>query len=240
MLSKLAKKIIYTLLLIFNNHIPNAKAQLNKTVPSLGNWTMFFGQLKLNEKLGIHLEGQFRDYKLLNQPEQILLRTGIVYHFNSNSNLTLGYASITNFAFNDERFENPTVNENRMWQQLIMRNNLGRFYFEHRYRIEQRWLKSNSDILYRDRIRYLLRVNIPINKKVIESETLFLSFYNELFIHITSNPFDRNRLYGALGYQFSKGFNFQLGYMAQTVNVSTKHYFQTAINYTFDLKKKGN
>jgi hypothetical protein len=81
-------------------------------------------------------------------------------------------------------------------------------------------------------------MNIPLNKKTIESNTLFLSFYDELFIHITSNPFDRNRLYGAFGFQFTNGFNLQLGYMAQTVNVSTKHYFQTAINYTFDLRKK--
>jgi hypothetical protein len=238
MLNKLAKKIIYTLLLILNNHIPNAKAQLNKTAPSIGNWTMFFGQVRFNDKLGIHLEAQFRDYKLLNQPEQILLRTGIVYHINSTSNLTLGYASITNFAFNDERFENPTVNENRIWQQLLMKNNIGRFFFEHRYRVEQRWLKSQNNNLYSDRIRYLLRMNIPLNKKIIEGNTLFLSFYDELFINITSNPFDRNRLYGALGFQFTNGLNLQLGYMAQTVNVSTKHYFQTAINYTFDLRKK--
>ncbi len=238
MLNKLAEKIIYTLLLILNNHIPNAKAQLNKTAPSIGNWTMFFGQVRFNDKLGIHLEAQFRDYKLLNQPEQILLRTGIVYHINSTSNLTLGYASITNFAFNDERFENPTVNENRIWQQLLMKNNIGRFFFEHRYRAEQRWLKSQNNNLYRDRIRYLIRMNIPLNKKTIESNTLFLSFYDELFINITSNPFDRNRLYGALGFQFTNGLNLQLGYMAQTVNVSTKHYFQTAINYTFDLRKK--
>jgi hypothetical protein len=238
MLNKLAKKIIYTLLLIFNNHIPNAKAQLNKTAPIIGNWTMFFGQVRFNDKLGIHLEAQFRDYKLLNQPEQILLRTGIVYQINSTSNLTLGYASITNFAFNDERFENPTVNENRIWQQLLMKNNIGRFFFEHRYRVEQRFLKTQNNNLYRDRIRYLIRMNIPLNKKIIEGNTLFLSFYDELFINITSNPFDRNRLYGALGFQFTNGLNLQLGYMAQTINVLTKHYFQTAINYTFDLRKK--
>jgi hypothetical protein len=215
-------------------------AQLNKTVPKIGNWTMFFGQVRLTDKIGIHAEAQFRDYKLFNQPEQILLRTGIVYHINTTSNLTLGYGSVTNFAFNDERFENPTVNENRIWQQLLMKNNIGRFYFEHRYRIEQRWLKSQNNTLYRDRMRYLLRMSIPLNKKTIENQTIFLSFYDELFINITSNPFDRNRLFGAVGYQFGNGLNLQLGYMAQTVNISTKHYFQTALNYTFDLRKKSN
>jgi hypothetical protein len=36
-----------------------------------------------------------------------------VYHLNTSSNITLGYASVTNFLYNDERFENSTVNENR-------------------------------------------------------------------------------------------------------------------------------
>ena len=238
--SKLAKKNIYILLLLFISGMPNARAQLNKKEPIIGNWTMFFGQVRLNEKYGIHVEAQFRDYKLLNQHEQILLRTGIVYHINTTSNLTIGYASVTNFAFNDERFENPTVNENRIWQQLLMKNSIGRFYFEHRYRVEQRWLKSQNNNSYRDRIRYLLRMNIPLNKKTIENQTIFLSFYDELFINITTNPFDRNRLFGAVGYQFANGLNIQLGYMAQTVNITTKHYFQTGVNYTFDLRKKGN
>lgn len=219
---------------------PNVMAQLNKSNPTIGNWTMFFGQVRLTDKFGIHAEAQFRDYKLFNQPEQILLRTGIVYHINTTSNLTIGYASITNFTFDDERFENPTVNENRIWQQLLMKNNIGKFFFEHRYRVEQRWLKSQNNNSYRDRIRYLLRMNIPLNKKTIENNTLYVSIYDELFINITSNPFDRNRLFGAVGYQFGNGLNLQLGYMAQTVNISTKHYFQTAVNYAFDLKNKGN
>jgi hypothetical protein len=215
-------------------------AQLNKNVPKIGNWSMFFGQIRLTEKFGIHAEAQFRDYKLLNQPEQILLRTGIVYYLNPLANITLGYASVSNFLYNDEPFESPTINENRIWQQLLMKNSIGKFFFEHRYRVEQRWLKSQNNNTYRDRIRYLLRMIIPLNKKTIENQTIFLSFYDELFINITSNPFDRNRLFGAVGYQFGNGLNLQLGYMAQTVNISTKHYFQTAVNYTFDLRKKGN
>jgi hypothetical protein len=213
-------------------------AQLNKTVPKIGNWTMLFGQVRLNEKIGIHVETQFRDYKLYHQPEQILFRTGAVYHINSSANITIGCALVNNFLYNDERFENPYMTENRLWQQLLMKNNLGRFLFEHRYRVEQRWLKSQNNHLYRDRIRYLLRLNIPLNKKTIENNTLYLSFYDELFVNITSSPFDRNRLFGALGFQFGNGLNLQLGYMAQTVGIYTKHYVQTAINYNFDLRKK--
>lgn len=239
MLNKLFNKLTFILCLIFAIYIPKSMAQLNKANPAIGNWTMFFGQARCNEKIGIHFEWQFRDYKILNQPEQILLRTGLVYHFNVNFNATLGYASITNFAYDTERFENPSMTENRLWQQFLLKNNIGRFFFEHRYRIEQRWLKpDNAAAFYRDRIRYLIRVNLPINRKTIESKTLFFSVYDEIFMNITSNPFDRNRLYGGIGFQLNKSLNFQLGYLAQTVNVITKSYLQLGCNYNLDFRKK--
>ncbi|HRG59786.1 MAG TPA: DUF2490 domain-containing protein [Bacteroidia bacterium] len=210
-------------------------AQLNKKEPIIGNWSMFTSQVRMKEKFGIHLEAQFRDYKLLNQPEQVILRTGIIYYINTSSNLTLGYASIHNFTFDDAIFEKPQVNENRMWEQLLLKQNIGKFYFEHRYRVEQRWIQTKTDKFYRDRLRYLLRLNIPLNKNTMESGTLFLSFYDELFVNITANPFDRNRLYGGFGYQFSKRLNAQIGYLAQTVGVITKSYFQMGVNCNFDL-----
>ena len=72
----------------------------------------------------------------------------------------------------------------------------------------------------------------------MEKKALFLSFYDEIFIHFSSTPFDRNRLYGAVGYQFLPNANIQAGYLAQTVNIKTKHYLQAGINYTLDLRMK--
>jgi len=232
------KKFIVLLIGMIACSTNHLRAQLNKNTPTFGHWTVLNAQVRVHNQLGFHFEGQFRDYKIWNQPEQLLFRTGLVYHFNSSSNFTLGYASISNYAYNDDRFEGPHIQENRLWQQLFMKNNLGLFFFEHRYRLEQRWIKSQQDMVYRNRLRYLFRVNIPLHKKVIESNTLFLSFYDELFINITANPFDRNRMYAGIAYQFTPRFNLQLGYLGQTVGVYTKFYFQTTINYSLDFRKK--
>ena len=62
--------------------------------------------------------------------------------------------------------------------------------------------------------------------------------FHELFVHFSSTPFDRNRLYGAIGYQFLPSLNIQLGYLAQTVKVTSKHYLQAAVFYNIDLRKK--
>ena len=46
-------------------------------------------------------------------------------------------------------------------------------------------------------------------------KTLYLSSYNELFLNHENNVFDRNRLYGGLGYKLSNLIRFELGYMNQ-------------------------
>ena len=198
---------------------------------------MFFGQIRLHEKWSIHTEVQFRSFEITPNAEQIMLRVGANYPINSNYSTSLGYAYIPNFAFDKEQLPGIQVSENRMWQQFLMKNKLGRVNFEHRYRIEQRWLQNNNNTRYMNRVRYLLRVTVPLNKKTIEKQTLFLTFYDELFIHLSKTTFDRNRLYGAIGYQFLPNLNVQLGYLAQTVNITTKNYFQAAVFYNVDLRK---
>lgn len=202
-----------------------------------GNWYMFFNQIRLSNRLSLHTEIQWRNYDLLSDTEQLLLRGGINAHLGANAFATAGYGRIDNYHENKTDFPGIQIEENRTWQQFLMRNSLGRIAFEHRYRLEQRWLRGKQDI-YLDRVRYLLRATVPISNKTLMEKTFFLSFYNEVFIHFAPGPFDRNRLYGALGYQFRPGLNIQLGYLAQTVQTTTRSYLQTAVFYNIDLRKK--
>lgn len=203
-----------------------------------GNWLMGFNQTRLHDKWSIHTEAQYRSFEITPNTEQMLLRGGINYHINNYAFTSIGYAYVTNYVFDKEQLSGVQVSENRIWQQFLIRNNLGRCLFEHRYRLEQRWIQSSNNNRYLNRIRYLLRVTVPLNKKEIEKNTLFLSFYDEVFIHLSPTPFDRNRLYGAIGYQFLPNANIQLGYLAQTVNITTKQYLQAAVFYNIDFRKK--
>lgn len=203
-----------------------------------GTWFMGFNQTRLNDKWSIHSEVQYRSFDIIPNTEQMLLRGGINYHLNNSAFTSMGYAYVTNYTFDKEQMPGVQVSENRIWQQFNTRNTIGRCLLEHRYRLEQRWIQSKSNTQYRDRIRYLLRVTIPLNKKEKEKNTLFLSFYDELFIHFTPVPFDRNRFYGAVGYQFKPNANLQLGYLAQTVNTTTRQFLQAAVFYNIDFRKK--
>jgi hypothetical protein len=60
-------------------------------------------------------------------------------------------------------------------------------------------------------------------------KALFVSVYNEVFLHLEDAPYDRNRLYAALGYQFNRSVNLQAGWMAQDVKGKTRGYLQLAL-----------
>ena len=66
----------------------------------------------------------------------------------------------------------------------------------------------------------MLSVKLPISKN--KDFPIFISLYDEIFLNLSNNPFDQNRLYGALGYQINYNTNIQLGYLKHHNAVSTR------------------
>lgn len=202
----------------------------------LGSWLMYFGNTKISDKYSLHTEAQLRLYEPVNNFNQLLLRTGLNYHINSYALVTLGYGYIPTETYDKERPDAQSI-EHRIWQQFILTNSIGRFHFEHRYRIEQRWINSEETTRYLDRLRYRLMVNIPLNKAEMLENTVFLSFYDEVFLNVTDTPFDQNRLYGALGYKFSKAISLQAGYLRHRLGPNNYNRLQLAFFINSDLTK---
>jgi len=197
---------------------------------------MYFGTNRLSDDLSIHSEVQYRNHTLAPvNIEQLLLRTGLNYHLTKNATLTAGYGYIASHDFESEQTESES-NEHRLFQQFILTNKVSRLKFEHRYRLEQRWVNDN----YKNRIRYRLMVFLPLNKPTIEKGTVFLGVYDEIFVNTKGTFFDRNRLYAALGYQFSKTTQMQVGYLRQRVNDFGKNYLQVGMVYNPDFRKENS
>lgn len=176
----------------------------------LGAWYMYFGNNKISKKLNWHNEIQYRNFDAVGDLEQLLIRTGIGYDLTeNNNNVLLGYGFILSQPYvNGEKKENI---EHRIFQQYITKQKFGRFYLQHRYRLEERFLQDD----FRMRFRYMLGLNIPITQKEMLPKTLYASVYNEIFLHFNSPVFDRNRVYGALGYVINKNMRIEAGYMNQ-------------------------
>ncbi|HQA74091.1 DUF2490 domain-containing protein [Flavobacterium sp.] len=214
-------RIIYVLITIF---CLNSLAIAQKS--AIGNWFLYFGNQKINEKWNWHNEIQYRNYNFIGDTNQLLLRTGIGYNLTeNNNNLLLGYGYINTQNYIPDTDEKVHINEHRIYQQFITKEHFGRFFLQHRYRIEERFVANE----FKMRFRYLVGVNIPLNKKTMDKDAIYLSAYNEIFINKESPLFDRNRLYGAIGYVINKNFKAEIGFMAQTVEHSNRNQFQIAI-----------
>jgi hypothetical protein len=203
-----------------------------------GAWYMYFYNHKFkNSQWGIQGDFQHRDWQVLGDQEQLLLRSGITFTpKDAGVLLTLGIANITSGQFGES---DDTSNENRIYQEALLPQKIGnRLLITHRFRYEQRFVESQD---FRTRYRYNLFINIPFNAKDLSAKTMYGAFYNELFINGERTIgdgkevelFDRNRSYFGLGYVLNKSVRFQGGYMMQTTNAWSKGQLQFSMHHNF-------
>lgn len=204
-----------------------------------GSWYMYFynHQFKTSQ-FGIQGDFQYRDWQVLGDREQLLVRSGITYTPKETSILfTVGFANITSGVFGDS---NETLNENRIYQEALLPQQIGEYVFvTHRFRFEQRFVEHQD---FRTRYRYNIFINVPFNSKNLSvSKTIYSAFYNELFINGERNIgqnasvefFDRNRTYFGLGYVLNPKVRFQIGYLQQTTNAWSKGQMQFSMHHNF-------
>ncbi len=196
----------------------------------MGAWYMYFGTNKISERLSIHTEAQFRFYETTSNFNQMLLRTGLNYHIDPNAIATGGYAFIDTDN-NFYEFEGEVNSkEHRIFEQFILKNKVWEFLFEHRYRLEQRFLDFGETTDTQHRARYRIQMTLPL------TNTFFLNFYDELFINLQDDLFGQNRLYGAVGVNITENTSIQLGYMRNQFANAVYDRLQLAVFYNPDLR----
>ena len=202
----------------------------------MGAWYMYFFNTTFKDgPFGVQGDIQFRNWNIAGDLEQLLLRGGFTYKPKSaDIKFTLGYGNITTGAFGDD---NSTTVESRIYQEALFPVQFGnRFYTNHRFRYEQRFVENQD---FRTRLRYNLFLNIALNKPKMEQGTIYLALYNEIFLNgqrrIGSGRqveiFDRNRLYTAFGYVLKPNLKVQLGMMNQTTDNWGKNQLQLSLHH---------
>jgi Protein of unknown function (DUF2490) len=179
---------------------------------NFGNWLLYIGNKQINQKWNIHNEVQYRNYNAIGNLEQLLIRVGLGYNLtDNNNNLLLGYGYILSHNYLGDVNEKISVNEHRIFQQFISKQNVGKLKLSHRYRFEQRFIENDFKL----RFRYFLGLKYPLTNTGKNDYKVYISAYNELFLNTRTSVFDRNRLYGGLGYKVNSNINLEIGYMNQ-------------------------
>jgi hypothetical protein len=236
-------------------------AQQKETVDQTLSWWCYFGTYRLTDKWSVWTELQLRRADFLNEWQQVLPRVGLNYHHTDNIIFTAGYAYLWTYPYGEQPIPLDVPRyEHRPWQQATLLHASGKTNFQHRFRLEQRFLEnwSSPDVItglrsiqegyeLQNRIRYRFLLTRPITRTAEGRQKLFATFYDEIFINfgnnIGFNLFDQNRIGTTLGYQFNKDFNFQLGYMNQFIqkangrDIENNHTLTVFLTFNVDLRK---
>lgn len=251
------KKILFGLL--FTSLLTTiAQAQSPRQYTDNTNaWFMYFGDHKFSSKWGVHLEAQFRRSQGVQIGQQLLLRTGLNYHFSPQAFATVGYCFVETYPYGEFAVK-AAFPEHRLWEQIQLKNLIGRFEMVNRFRLEQRFVDNPvqrgdtyepGPAVYSNRFRPMTRFSLPLRGKTIGDRSWYLTAYDEMFIafgkNVGYNVFDQNRGYFALGYQVPHLGRVELGYLNQAVfksdgkRVENNHTLMVGLSSNLPLKKLG-
>jgi hypothetical protein len=201
----------------------------------VGNWVIYISQVKLKNKLIFWNEFQLRNYNLIYPDiQQLLLRYGVGLQHNSDQQSLLGYAYIYSGVYMNENEKNY-FNEHRIFQQFIHLFRTPNFYFQNRFRTEERFIE-NGNFMFR--FRYFAYFFFPLSSSTIQKGTVYFSCYNEVFLQNDKKMFDRNRFYIALGCFLNKNLRVDVGIMNQMVGLNAaRKQLQFALYHNYTLTK---
>ena len=196
-------------------------------------WYSYVGTFKVAEKFGIHTEYVWRRDNTIADWQQSLLRVGVNYNLNPRVLFRLGYAWVENFPYGEYPINGLGRNftEHRIFEMVQLSHKEGIIDFSHRFMVEQRFVGrySSSNQTTEDefpllnRLRYLVRLQIPLNAKEMKDETVYVALYDEIFVgfgkNVNANVFDQNRIGVLLGYRFNNNVRIEGGYLNQTLQL---------------------
>ncbi|WP_080055329.1 DUF2490 domain-containing protein [Spirosoma aerolatum] len=192
-------------------------------------WFIYTGDHQIGLKWAIHAEYQWRRAgRHLEAPQQHLARLGLVRTLTDRLKVSGGYTYFQSHRYGEypEVIGRPEP-ENRIYEDVALKDQLGRLELEQRVRLEQRWLGSRDQTgagpvqtwEYQHRIRYQLAMAFPLQGAAIDNGEWYLNAFDELFIgfgkNVDDNVFNQNRLSGGLGYQFTDNAKLELNYLYQ-------------------------
>lgn len=252
--------IILVLTCCISTNVSGQNNRIN-THENIG-WYNYFGTFKLSNHFGIHTEYQWRRDNFISHWQQSLLRVGVNYQMNPRVLFRVGYAWIETFPYGEIAINGlgRAFTEHRIFQMLQVSHKESIVDFSHRFMLEQRFVGrySSANVAKEDeypllnRMRYMVRLQVPLKGKEMKDKTPYAAIYDEIFIgfgkNVNANVFDQNRIGVLLGYRFSNNVRMEAGYLNQIIQfgrqINGQNVFQNNnglivnANFNIDLTKK--
>jgi len=233
------RRLFITLILttIFISIYANCQAQEDH---SLGNWNSIILKRNISPKWSLLGEGHIRSNNYDLKYDYFEIKSAIGYSITKNLTGLFG-TGFFNTDMPGEFFRTPALQrELRTWLEINLKQTFSRFNFEHRARLEQRFIGNN----YKNRFKYRLGLLLPINKADMTKGSLYFATSDELFMPQHGPVVEKNRFYLGIGYKMNQNAALQIGCINDNdykSNIhSVKNYMQIMLIYDITkLGKKG-
>lgn len=192
-------------------------------------WLGTYGIVRLGDKLfwdaqTHYRRGSYNGVPWVGRMTQIYNRHGLTYQFTKDFRATIGGVLRLNFSpdpsgLTETDYEYITL-EPRIWHEYLFKQQFGRVQVFHRLRMEHRWNRGNeinSEYIYRDRWRYKIFANIPLNKPRFEPGTWFFTPDVEIIMQsggpVIDAPLEDLRIQPIIGYVASPQMKYTMSMM---------------------------
>lgn len=192
--------------------------------PNLNTWFSVYSENPIGDtRFTLVAHGHYRRNRILAEPQQYLIRTGL--YFRPNSKFTFGGGHVLSHIYRFPEYAGPyPLDEQRAWQDFTLRTPLSkRITLTNRIRLEQRFLAEKSGPSpgtvtghqFENRFRHLGRITFAVGKGYN------LSLGNEIWMPSYPNTHPRtveqNRPQISLGKRIHKYWRVEAMYMLQQI-----------------------
>lgn len=233
----------------------SGSAQQREIARSTNGWLMLNSKLQVHQKWSISGEIHLRRADVYKEWQQFIARPAINYAFNPHLQASLGYSYVKNFPYGEQPIRIP-LTENNIWQQILLKHNLGKVAISHRYRLEERFIgtiqQTGAEVYeqvgteYAQRFRYRLTTSFPL-LSLGDQKRLSALIFDELWINMEDqlivSSFNQNWFYVGLEYQFNKWRKVQLGFLDQLIRKADGVHYERnpcislGLFFNFNLEK---
>ncbi|WP_178984158.1 DUF2490 domain-containing protein [Winogradskyella helgolandensis] len=195
----------------------------------LGSWYTLGINHKFTEHFSITPYAELHLYETASNYNLTFASLSGNYHFKPNQTISIAYAFLDIDSVIDEDNQ-PNTKENRIYEQYSYLHKTGRFSIQHRFRLEQRFLKLADQHNMQNRLRYRLGLKYPINT------TLFLALKDEPFVNFQDQMFHENRFFIGIGFNLLKNTILEVDYFKHHINKNNLNRIQISITINTNSK----
>ena len=204
----------------------NSAAQTDQSV---GNWNVLIFKGRISQRFSYLNEINIRSNSYNLKYDYFEIKGGLAYFFTPKLNGLIG-AGIYDTFETGEFFNAPAKQkEFRTWLEMIYRTQYYRFSFDHRFRLEQRFIGA----IYKNRFKYRLGLMFPLNKPKITTGSIYLYISDELFMPQYGVWVEKNRFYTGIGYKVNNSSSLQIGRTNDTDYKTDSHSIKDYVQVLF-------